>query len=92
MKVKVAKTRIAGLVLLTSSLVPVALLDPTAGLVKALLDLSTQTHTVLQLGAAETSEAMATAEVVAEATVEDLLEALAMDSGRMACISQAHRT
>jgi hypothetical protein len=90
------QTEIAGLVLRTSSQVQVVLLDPTAGPAKALLEPSTQTHTVLQVervAAVVTSEAVATAEVAAEATVEeDLLVALEMDSGRMASMSLVHRT
>lgn len=89
---KTAKTVAAGQVLLTSSLVQVVLLDPTAGPAKALLEPSIPTHTVLQVAAAVTSEAVATAEEVAEATVEDLLVAPEMGSGRMVCTSLAHRT
>ena len=92
MKVKTAKTVTAGPVLPTSSLVQVVLLDPTAGPAKAPLDPSTLTHTVLQVAAAVTSEAVAIAEEAAEATVEDLLVAPEMGSGRMVCTSLAHRT
>ena len=94
-KVKAVKTVTAGLVLPTSSLVQVVLLDPTAGLAKVLLDPSTPTHMVLPVGAVEavgTSEAVAIAEEVAAATVEALLVVLVMDSGRMAFMSQALRT
>lgn len=91
-QVKAAKTVIAGLVLRISSLVQVVLLDPTAGQTKVLLDLSTLTHTVLPVEAVGTSEAVATVEAVAAATVEALLVALVMDSGRTVFISQAHRT
>jgi hypothetical protein len=94
LQVKAAKTVIAGLVLLTSSLVQVVLLlDRTAGLAKAPLDPSTQLPTELQVAAVVISEAVATAvEEVEEAIVEALLAALATDSGRMACTSQVHRT
>ena len=95
MKVKAAKTVTAGLVLPISSLVQVVLLDPTAGLAKVLLDPSTLTHMVLLVEAVEvveTSEAVATVEEVAAATVEALLVALVMDSGRMAFMFQVLRT
>lgn len=91
-KVKAAKTVTAGLVLPISSLVQAVLLDPTAGLAKVLLDPSTLTHMVLLVEAVETSEAVATVEEVAAATVEALLVALVMDSGRMAFMFQALRT
>ena len=94
-KLTAAKTVTAGLVLPTSSLVQVVLLDPTAGLAKVLLDPSTLTHMVLLVEAVEvveTSEAVATVEEVAAATVEALLVALVMDSGRMAFMFQALRT
>lgn len=95
MKVKAAKTVTAGLVLPISSLVQAVLLDPMAGLAKVLLDPSTLTHMVLlveAVEAVETSEAVATVEEVAAATVEALLVALVMDSGRMAFMFQALRT
>lgn len=95
MKVKTAKTVTTGQVLQTSSLVQVVLLDPTAGPAKALLEPLIPTHMVLQVepvAVAVTSEAVAIAEEVAEATVEDLLVAPEMGSGRMVCTSLAHRT
>jgi hypothetical protein len=95
LKVKTAKTVTAGPVLLTSSLVQAVLLDLTAGPAKALLEPSIPTQTVLQVEAvavAVTSEAVATAEEAVEATVEDLLVAPEMGSGRMVCTSLAHRT
>jgi hypothetical protein len=82
--VKTAKTVPAGLVLPTSSLVQVALLNPTAGPAKVLLDPSTPTRMVLPVVAAVTFEAAA--------TVAALLAALAMDSGKMVSTSQAHQT
>ena len=87
---KTAKTVTAGQVLPTSSLDLVLLPDPMAGLAKARLDPSTRPHTALQVEVVETFEAVATAAAVA--TVEALLVVLAMDSGRMVSMSQAHRT
>lgn len=96
MQVKPAKIVTAGLVLPISSLVQAPLPDPMAGLAKVLHDPSTLPHTVLQAEAVVIFEAAAIAEeeevvVVAEAIVEVLPAALAMDSGRMACTLQGHR-
>jgi hypothetical protein len=90
--VKTAKTVQAGLVLPTSSLVRVALLNPTAGPAKVLLDPSIPTRMVLPVLAAVTFEAAATAEAEEAATVAALLAALATDSGKMVSTSQAHQT